>query len=201
MLNLLLIGSLAYVIGFVYSSFFEWALHRYLMHSDHLMKYPFRAHQLEHHAIYKADATYFLNEEDHTEADKEHLTFAWWNAPLLLSLHAPILVVAYFWAGGLASALGFAAAMASYYALYEYFHYCMHVPGNRFFEQTKVFRFVQEHHRLHHVYYLKNLNVVFPIADFILHTRVPLRDPGIFEKLEQTRLKRAERATATERAA
>ena len=188
---LILSATLAFALGFVYSSFFEWALHRYLMHSDHLMKYPFRAHQLEHHHIYRADGSYFLNDE-HTKQDEEHLTFAWWNAPLLLALHAPLAALAWF-LGGWPAAGGFVASMAAYYALYEYLHYCMHVPKGRAFERTRFFRFVNEHHRLHHVHYLKNLNVVVPIADFVLGTRIPMKDPELFEKLESVRLKKAAR--------
>jgi hypothetical protein len=196
LLTVLFVALAAFAVGFVYSSFFEWALHRYLMHSDHLLKYPFRAHQLEHHHIYKADSTYFLG-PDHTKKDEEHLTFAWWNAPLLFALHAPLFAAGWFIAGWPAAA-GLAASMAFYYAMYEYLHYCMHVPGNRAFERTRMFDFIQLHHRLHHVYYLKNLNVVFPIADFALGTRVALRDPNLFEKLEQARLNKLERTRARE---
>ncbi len=189
MINFILIASAAFAVTFVYSSFFEWALHKYIMHMDRFMKYPYRTHQLEHHEIFKADGTYFL----HDEKDLSHVTFAWWNAPLLFSLHAPFLTLAYFFAGGWGTVLGASAALLSYYGLYEYFHYCMHVPSNRFFERTRLFQFVQTHHRLHHVHYMKNLNVVFPIADTILRTRVSLKDAELFNKLESVRIRRQER--------
>ena len=189
---MLLIGAAAFAGGFVYCSFFEWALHRYIMHSERFLKYSFRTHQLQHHGVFRADASYFLGEE-HDEDAMEHVTFAWWNAPLLFSLNAPICVLLYFFAGGWASVVGFAAAMGSYYALYEYFHYCMHLPKDRFFERTRFFKFVQLHHRLHHVHYMKNLNVVIPIADFILRTRIALKDQNLFEKLERVRQERLRR--------
>src|SRR5207249_4910658 len=85
-----------------------------------------------------------------------------------------------------------------YYALYEYLHFCMHVPANRPFERTRFFKFVQTHHRLHHVHYMKNLNVVIPIADFILGSRIGLNDSNLFQKLEMVRLKRIMKTKAAE---
>lgn len=187
---LTLLGS--FVVFFLYSSLFEWALHLYLMHSDKIMKYPHRAHQLEHHEIYKADATY----EIQPDGDYNNLTFAWWNAPLLIALHTPLWLALYFTVG-VAGVLGALAAMAAYYGVYEYLHFCMHVPTGRFFERTAFFKYANNHHRLHHVYFKKNLNVVFPFADLMLGTMVRLKDqPGIFEKLEETRQRRTARAVA-----
>ncbi len=190
--------AVAYVIAFVYASFFEWALHKYIMHMDIFMKYAYRTHQLEHHEIFKADQTYFLNQDPHTDADLKHVTFAWWNAPLLIGLHLPLFTLAYFFAGGLAAVIGSVVAMISYYALYEYLHFCMHVPANRPFENTRFFKFVQTHHRLHHVHYMKNLNVVVPIADVILGTRIGLNDSKLFQKLEMVRIKRLMKSKAAE---
>ncbi|MBI4600934.1 MAG: fatty acid hydroxylase [Planctomycetes bacterium] len=186
------IAAAAFALAAVYSSFFEWALHRFIMHSARFLRYPHRAHQLEHHAIFRADATYFLTRGLHEESAEKHLTFAWWNAPLLIALHGPILAGLYLLAGAWAAG-GAVAAMVSYYGLYEYLHYCMHVPRGRRLERTRFFRFVQAHHRLHHVYYHKNLNVVLPIADFLLGSRVGGQEE-LFDKLESARLRRLERA-------
>ena len=185
----LLVGSAAFAAGFAYSSFFEWALHKYVLHSPRLLRYPHRAHQLEHHAIFRADATYFLPGGLHPESDAHHLTFAWWNAPLLIGLHLPLFALVYL-AGGLAAGAGALLAMSAYYALYEYLHYAMHVPQGRWFERTRVFAFIQAHHRVHHLSYNRNLNVVFPLADLVLRTRLAPR-PGLFEQLERARLGRA----------
>jgi hypothetical protein len=186
-----LFGALGLLGGFLYASFFEWVLHRYLQHSVRFMRYPYRAHQLEHHAIFSADASYFLSAGGHQEGDKQHLTFAWWNAPLLIGLHAPLLAVLW-WVSSVWVVVGVLVAMAGYYALYEYLHYCMHVPRGRRVEASAVFRFLQAHHRLHHVYYFRNLNVVLPLADLVLGTRQgPVE--GLFEKIEGVRLKREAR--------
>src|SRR5258705_5083396 len=143
-----LIGGVAFLLGIVYASLFEWVLHRYILHSPRFLKYPFRAHQLEHHGIFRADARYFLSEELHVEADKKHLTFAWWNAPVLIGLHAPLLAVVYLFAG-IGGAAGILLAMTAYYMMYESLHYCMHVPKNRWVERTRWFAGIQAHHRYH----------------------------------------------------
>lgn len=195
-MTLVLVGCVAGVISFVYCSFLEWTLHRYLLHSNRFMRYPHRAHQVQHHGLFAGDSTFYLTKGVHSEADEEHLTFAWWNMPLIIFLHAPIAVVIYSFLGGWVAVLSCAIAMAAYYVLYEYLHYCFHVVRNRFFERTRLFRFIQTRHRLHHVYYQKNLNVVVPIADFVLGTCVGMSDPTLFEKIEATRLLRLERANS-----
>ena len=72
--------SQALVVGalFVYASFFEWTLHRFVMHRVLLISYPFRTHTLTHHRDFRSDASYHLRPNQSYES----LTFAWWNAPL-----------------------------------------------------------------------------------------------------------------------
>jgi hypothetical protein len=159
--------SQALVVGalVVYASFFEWTLHRFLMHRVLLIAFPFRTHTLTHHRNFRSDASYHLRHQSH-----ESLTFAWWNAPLLISLHVPVLWgvetlsgAPVLWAG--------VATLGAYYFLYEYGHWCMHVPEKRWIERTRVFRWLDAHHRGHHRLHAKNLNVVFPLADCVFRTR------------------------------
>jgi hypothetical protein len=183
-------GLIAFAVGILYSSLFEWMLHRFILHSSRLLRGPYRAHQLEHHAIYRADSSYFFSPSQHKEGDKKHLTFAWWHGGFLIGLHGPLVVGAYA-LGGLWAAGGLLSAMITYYGLYEYLHYCMHVPKGRWIEKTGVFQAIQAHHRYHHAYFRRNLNVVFPIADVILRTRGKAT-PGLYEKLESVRARRAD---------
>ena len=62
-------------------------------------------------------------------------------------------------------------------------------------QRSRLFRAIQEHHRYHHVYYMKNLNVVLPLADFVLRTR-GVAGPSLYDRLESVRLKRHDRKTA-----
>jgi len=159
--QVLVVGAL-----FVYASVFEWTLHRFVMHRVLLISYPFRTHTLTHHRNFRSDTSYHL----HPGQSRDSLTFAWWNAPLLIGLHLPVFWgieklsgVPVLWAG--------MATFSLYYFLYEYGHWCMHVPKQRWIERTRLFRWLDAHHRGHHRLHTKNLNVVFPLADYVFRTR------------------------------
>jgi len=136
------------------------------MHTP-LLGYSFHAHALIHHGLFRADQSYHLQREE----DEPKVTFAWWNAPGLLFLHVPLLVSVGYLSGS-PGYWGGAAALVLYYALYEYLHWCMHVPQNRWLENTRAFRFLKVHHYLHHRFAFRNLNVVLPLADWVLGTLV-----------------------------
>lgn len=163
--------------GILYSSLFEWTLHKFVMHRPFFgFRYPFRAHAQTHHRIFSWDETYFLRSDE----DLSNVTFAWWNFPALLGLNAisvggiALAITggafnAYFWVIG-SVALG---TLAAYYVAYESLHYCMHVPTGRRLEKSWWFRYIDDHHRMHHRNPGKNLNVVLPLADFLLGTKAP----------------------------
>ncbi len=156
---------IAFFAWFLYGSYFEWWFHKYLFHSPKIVRRTFNSHTLTHHQIYKGDHTYSLAEGK----EPEHVAMDWWALILFLGFHFPII-----WAvqklTGWPSLWGGLAAIAAYYGIYEYFHWCMHVPNQRPFEKWGVYRFIREHHRLHHVHMMKNLNVILPLADLTLGT-------------------------------
>lgn len=128
--------------------------------------YPFKAHALVHHQIFKADETYHLIEDK----DKWTIPMAWWNGPVLVLLcQSPFILIAVLthswaiWAGA-------AVATVGYFATYEYLHWCMHLPRKRAVERSGIFFRLNGHHILHHRYMHKNFNVVFPLADLCLGT-------------------------------
>ena len=166
---LLLTLSIVFVASLIYGSFFEWALHRFVMHRPFLfLHYPFRSHGVTHHGTFGSGRDYHLLEEK----NRHLVTMAWWNAPVLLLVNSPAALAAVWLSGTWWAAAAFMAALGFYYGLYEYIHWCMHVPGPRWFQRTRVFRWVDQHHRLHHLKPGTNLNVVFPVADFLLRTRL-----------------------------
>jgi hypothetical protein len=151
---------------FLYGSFFEWCLHRFLMHQP-LWSYPFRSHALIHHGMFRSGPSYFLPDGQ----DHKNIRFAWWNAPLILGLHAPVV----FWVQYLLGVNIFfsgIAVLGFYYFLYEYFHFCMHVPKARWFEKTAWFSWLDAHHHQHHQRHFNNLNVVLPLADLVFGTLI-----------------------------
>jgi hypothetical protein len=158
-----------FVALFLYASFFEWALHRFLMHTR-VWTYPFNAHAVVHHGLFRSGPTYVLAPGE----NYKNIRFAWWNAPLIIGLHAPLL----FWIGSMAAAdifFGGMAALGLYYFLYEYLHFAMHVPKGRWFEKSRWFVWLDAHHHQHHERHFKNLNVVLPLADYIFGTLIPAK--------------------------
>jgi hypothetical protein len=169
------VEGMAFIVFFCVTSFEEWLMHRYLMHRMFLgWKAPFRSHTLIHHHIFGADESYHI--DNHAEESKEehthHIRFAFKYGVICLST-AALMAMALQSLSGLSVCWGILAASGLYYVLYEYGHWCMHVPQQRWFERTSLFRWLDAHHRAHHRKYVKNLNVVVPLADSILHTNMP----------------------------
>ena len=151
----------------VFASFFEWTLHKYVMHGVLLKGYAYDAHDQVHHKVFDADHHYHLQ-----DTEKAHIvTMAWWNGPVLILLNAPAPLLVAWLTGSWWVLPGAMIGFVSYYCAYEYLHWCMHVPRGRWFQRTRVFRWIDRHHRIHHLEPMRNLNVVLPIADFLMRTR------------------------------
>jgi hypothetical protein len=135
------------VCGVVFASFFEWTLHRFVMHRPlGPIRYPFRTHALIHHRIFQADHTYHLIHEK----DKFTIPMAWWNGPVLVLLcQVPFVPVAWL-LGQWGLVWGSLLACSLYYATYEYIHWCMHLPRSRNLERSGLFFRLNGHHLLHH---------------------------------------------------
>jgi len=151
----------------VYSSVFEWLLHKFMMHRPMgPFTYPFKAHALVHHRIFKSDHTYHLI----NEKDKETIPMAWWNGPTLISAAMLPFVLAALLIGHWSFLWGGILACSVYYGAYEYMHWCMHLPRKRHVERSGIFFRLNGHHLLHHRYMNKNFNVVLPLADLCFGT-------------------------------
>jgi hypothetical protein len=167
MTSFLLWCSLGFAANIVFGSFFEWSLHKFVMHKPlRWFRYPFDAHAVVHHQIFKADHTYHLIHEK----DKETIPMAWWNGPALIVLGSLPSLVASAILGQWGIACGALAAFSAYYVVYEYIHWCMHLPKKRRIEKPWLFQRLNGHHLLHHRYMHKNFNVVLPLADLCLGT-------------------------------
>ena len=174
-MNLLLIFLLTVPIAVSYSSFFEWTLHRFVMHQPvGRFSYPFERHTLWHHTIFKADKTFHLM----NEKDKHTIPMAWWNGPILILISSlPFALASLLFHTGVIVAAA-VSVIGIYYGAYEYLHWCMHLPKRRGVERTGLFFRLNGHHILHHRYMHKNFNVVLPLADLCLGTllrRAPVR--------------------------
>ena len=151
----------------IFASFFEWSIHRYVMHRPvGSFRYAFQAHAVVHHQVFKADHTYHLVDPK----DQETIPMAWWNGPVLILMGASPTLLLSAITGHWIMLAGAATTFVLYYLAYEYIHWCMHLPKARRVEKPWLFRRLNGHHLLHHRYMHKNFNVVFPLADFCLGT-------------------------------
>jgi hypothetical protein len=159
--------ALGFSTAFIFASYVEWTLHRYLMHRPlSIFSYPFERHALIHHKVFRADETYHLVHEK----DRELVPMAWWNGPVLIAVAQLPFLVASLWSGKWGIPLGSLLACSLYYGAYEYVHWCMHLPKQRRVERSGIFFRLNGHHLLHHRYMHKNFNVVFPLADLCFGT-------------------------------
>jgi hypothetical protein len=178
-MNILFYCLVTALITIPYASFFEWLLHRFVMHKPILgFHYAFHAHAQVHHKIFRADESYHLKDE----SDKETIPMAWWNGPVLVFLSStPFMLGGWIFESWSIPATAL-ILIASYYGTYEYIHWCMHLPKHRRVEFSKLFRWLNGHHVLHHRYPKKNFNVVCPFADLVFGTLL-LLSPKPFEQV------------------
>ena len=159
--------GLGVAVAAIYASFFEWTLHRYVMHRPvGKFRYPFESHTLVHHRVFRADHTYHLIRPK----DARTIPMAWWNGPLLIVIGLMPFTLASFVSNKWGLLCGAGMLCASYYGAYEYMHWCMHLPKKRQVERSGIFFRLNGHHLLHHRYMGKNFNVVLPLADLCLGT-------------------------------
>lgn len=162
-----------------YLSFFEWCLHRFVMHQKFLrFSYAFLAHAGTHHGKFRSDQTYHLHTHPH---DRKTITMAWWNGGVLVAIVTLTSIPACIMLSNWWIALIMCLCTASYYAAYEYSHWCMHLPKKRKMETFFLFRWLNGHHLLHHRYPKRNFNVVLPLADLCLRTLL-IRSPISFKQ-------------------
>jgi hypothetical protein len=123
----------------------------------------FEAHAIVHHGHY---STIFSDEPVPSGEDKEiRLTVR--KAPIKAILFAAMIALMS-WQG----AAVFVAAMIFHHWAWNRVHLEMHKPEHRVFSPWPVYKFLARYHCLHHRHPDKNFNVVFPLADYVLGTRV-----------------------------
>jgi sterol desaturase/sphingolipid hydroxylase (fatty acid hydroxylase superfamily) len=156
---------LACGVGLVYACFFEWLVHRYFMHARRFpLQDAFRGH-MSHHQIYRGDHRFTTEGAGHSGG----IALRWYAFPGMLIGHMPVFLGLQ-WLLGVPVFWGGCAACTLYFTGYEFSHYLMHAPRGHFIERIAAFRFIREHHRLHHQYMRCNYNVFSPLADACLGT-------------------------------
>ena len=134
------LGLAGFASGAVLGSFFEHAIHKYLLHSTPrvfrkvgYVKGMWKGHAISHHGSYAPDNHYT---QDNTNKG-EVLTFSWYEGPAII-VSATFIV--YLLASIIRMLLGFSTglftpevigafiAFTIYYSAYEGLHAIMHVP-------------------------------------------------------------------------
>lgn len=152
--------------AFFLNSFIEWASHKFILHSNKIVKFAYELHDREHHVLFNGMDTYHAQNED----VKKHVAFVPRDYILFLLVTAPIWVVSEFIVGRPIFIGGVLATLAGL-QLFNSLHWRYHVPSDTWFQRTRFFRYLKEHHRKHHSDTSCNYNVnFFPIADWVLGT-------------------------------
>jgi len=174
-MKIALIVMATVVVGVVYSSFFEWVAHKYVMHNPHsFWRHAYNSHTKVHHNVFRSDESYHLQKG----VDHSIIHMLKWAIPIILVGSFPYVLVAaalYLFVSlnvSLTITITGIFVTALYYGSYESLHWCKHLPRRRFIERLRVFRFLNGHHLLHHRYLNKNYNVVLPLADWLFRTRL-----------------------------
>ena len=157
--------------AFFVGSFIEWFAHKFILHSEIFVKFAYKLHDVQHHNYFNGTDTYCLEKSDTENKWKlDHVEFVPRDYVLFLLGTTPLWVAAEFFIVQPVIFGGMAAVFFSL-QLFNSLHYRYHVPSDTWFQRTWYFRYLKEHHRLHHETPNKNLNVAFlPIADVCLGT-------------------------------
>jgi hypothetical protein len=151
-------------------NFVEWAMHKYVMHrliDVFALRAIYDRHTRQHHQ-------YFTDTDYTIDTVKEHrIVFFPWRVLIVLGIAGTIL-------GYIASKIfnpnvGYILymTMVGHYLLYETFHYCCHIKENWFVRNMPFINTIRRHHAAHHnlgIMMHKNMNLTFPLADWIMGT-------------------------------
>jgi hypothetical protein len=155
---------------FLAGNFVEWGMHRFVMHRRvdiFALRAIYERHTREHHQ-------YFSDLEPTIDTTREfRIVFFPWRVLITLGVGGGVL-------GFVASRIidlnaGYIVfmTMVGQYLLYETFHYCCHVRENWFVRNIPFINTIRRHHTAHHnmgIMMKYNMNLTFPIADWVLGT-------------------------------
>lgn len=149
---------------------FEWYLHLNIMHrpqKSKALRAIYERHTLQHHQFFTDREMRFRDHKDW------RVTFFPPYALIVFTLISiPGAVVFYYL---LTPNIGwlFISTTTSIYLIYEFMHFCCHVEENWFVRNMPLVNTLRRHHTSHHNSRLmmeKNMNLTFPVADWLFGT-------------------------------
>jgi hypothetical protein len=155
---------------FLLCNLFEWFLHRHVMHRP--VRLPglraiYTRHTLMHHQFFTEKEMRFASHRDW------RVTFF---PPFALVVFILMSVPAAIVAGTLLSPnVGWLlmCTTTGMYLTYEFMHFCCHVEENGFVRHAPFVNTIRRHHTAHHqqsIMMERNMNLTFPIADWLFGT-------------------------------
>lgn len=155
---------------FLLSNIFEWALHQYVMHRPRRFS-GFRAiytrHTLMHHQFFTDEEMRFADSKDWRVT-----VFPPYALVVFILMSTPAALVV----GWLISANAgwlLICTTTSMYLIYEFMHFCCHIDENAFVRYCPFVNTIRRHHTAHHnqsIMMERNMNLTFPIADWMFGT-------------------------------
>ena len=151
-------------------NFVEWAMHKFVMHrliDVFALRAIYDRHTRQHHQ-------YFTDTDYTIETVKEH-RIVFFPLRVLIVLGIFGLLISYCAAKVINANVGYIVymTMVSHYLIYETFHYCCHIQENWFVRNVPLVNTIRRHHAAHHnlgIMMHKNMNLTFPLADWIMGT-------------------------------
>ena len=155
---------------FVLSNLFEWWIHKYVMHrlvDVFALRAIYDRHTRQHHQ-------YFTDNEMTVETTREFriIFFPWRALFTFMALGTPF-ALALGWALNPNAGYILMVTIVGQYLIYETFHYCCHVHDNWFVRHMPFINTIRRHHTIHHSQGIMmdvNMNLTFPIADWLMST-------------------------------
>ena len=161
-------------------SLIEWAAHRYPMHKEiksplwqKLLPIPvflFKHHVKIHHKVFDKEHYY-----RHGDDKRDTIAFPFWVGPLLIALAvSPFFAVSWTSNNWIWFTMSLVIAIL-YYIAFESLHQLEHMddkPAVRWIRNSRIFKWLNTHHEIHHSAWNVNFNLVCPLADLLMGTYI-----------------------------
>lgn len=155
---------------FVLSNLFEWWIHKNVMHrliDVWALRAIYDRHTRQHHQ-------YFTDNEMTVDTTREWriIFFPWRALFTFMTLGVPFALLLAALVNANAGYI-LMITIVGQYLIYETFHYCCHVHDNWFVRYAPFINTIRRHHTMHHnkgIMMDLNMNLTFPIADWIMGT-------------------------------
>ena len=155
---------------FLLCNFFEWWIHRYVMHRPLGIKAAraiYNRHTLMHHQFFTDAEMRFADHHDWRVTFFPPYALATF---ILMSIPGAI---ALGWLISPNTGWLFISTTTSMYLIYEFMHFCCHADENAFVRHVPFVNTIRRHHAAHHsqsIMMERNMNLTFPVMDWLFGT-------------------------------